>query len=294
MPGKDRVSVVIPSRDRPQVLKRLLNSYLSQPAVEEVIIVDDGSRVELAQALRELGSQKLKCIRNKESKGSPFARNLGMSQASGEFILQSDDDVLLSRNYVETSLAHLKANQADVLGGRRIYLRQGESVEAALERANKLNGRPFDAHAFLVNSELPFPEDLETPFLQATTLFKKKVFEQVGGYDETLQGNALREENDFHFKALENGFKVMLCPYAVSFHLPREEVHCGGQYGRSRLNYWYWSVRNHFRFLDRHYATLNKVTGFQRSLLAWKADFLFYMFELPFRKLLRLGDKKCE
>ena len=292
MPGKDRVSVVIPSRDRPQVLKRLLDSYLSQPAVEEVIIVDDGSKEELAQALREFGSPKLKCFRNEESKGSPFARNLGMMQASGEFILQSDDDVLLSEDYVETSLAHLKANQADVLGGRRIYLRQGESIEAALERANKLRGEPFDAHAFLVNSELPFHEDQETPFLQATMLFRKKVFERTGGYDEAFKEKGFREENDFHFKALENGFKVMLCPHAVSFHLPRGEVYFGGQYGRSRLNYLYWSVKNHFRFLDRHHATLNKVTGLQRSLFAWKADFLFYTFEMPFKKLFRLVAKK--
>jgi glycosyltransferase involved in cell wall biosynthesis len=89
------VSVVIPTKDRPQLVGRAVASALSQagPAVE-VVLVDDGSEPPAAAAVEELSrtDRRIRHVRNAESMGNPAARNRGFEEATGELWCTLDDD----------------------------------------------------------------------------------------------------------------------------------------------------------------------------------------------------------
>ncbi len=112
------VSVVVPTRDRPEVLNQLLQSLAAQSfAPLETIIVDD-SPAETARSVvtafepnfRGLGSQ-LRYVRG-TGDGNTSARNIGISIAKGDSVLFLDDDVILERDTVSSLSQFLSENTA--------------------------------------------------------------------------------------------------------------------------------------------------------------------------------------
>jgi hypothetical protein len=90
-----RASVVVPTRDRADVLPRALGSLLRQEGVEfEVVVVDDGSSDHTRDVVAALGDSRLRYLRQ-EPAGASAARNRGAGSARGDllFFLDSDDEV---------------------------------------------------------------------------------------------------------------------------------------------------------------------------------------------------------
>lgn len=91
--GSPRFSVVIPTYDRVDLLRRTLDSVFAQEYTDfEVIVVDDGSRDATSELLRELGD-RVRGLRQ-ENQGPSAARNLGIAQARGEYVCTLDSDDL--------------------------------------------------------------------------------------------------------------------------------------------------------------------------------------------------------
>jgi glycosyltransferase involved in cell wall biosynthesis len=89
------VSVVIPTRNRPQLLTRAVRSALAQTfRGMEVVAVIDGEDEVTAQALAQLGREdaRLRVLALKKSVGGSDARNRGVEAAEGEWIAFLDDD----------------------------------------------------------------------------------------------------------------------------------------------------------------------------------------------------------
>lgn len=286
MNNSPRVSVVIPTRNRQPALEKVLPTYLAQPEVTEVILVIDGSRDRTRDYAESLNDARIKVLEHDRPRGAPYCRNLALREATGEFILITDDDVFLESQHITLLLDHLHANQGEVIAGRRIYLQGKETPAAALARTEATTRPLIDFHSFAVNTEFNSSTDIETPFLSATMLVTRRVADTVK-YDESLGGNAFREETDFQLSAWARGYRVVFCPHAACFHLPHQHSLGGGQYNRSKLTFQYWSVRNHIRFLARHFRTLNRLSTRTWSLSRWTADFLWYTGKRPVQAFTR-------
>ena len=107
-----KISIVIPTRNRPASLKRLFRSILRQTRLpEEVLVVDDSDDDETAKLISENHNVflskgiLLKYLRgNKENRSISAARNLGATTSTGEIVVFIDDDVILDNKYVEEIL----------------------------------------------------------------------------------------------------------------------------------------------------------------------------------------------
>ena len=110
--------------------------------------------------------------------------------------------------------------------------------------------------------------DLETPFLNGVVLARRDVFAAIN-YDESLGGNAWREETSMFLTATERGFRCVLTPRTAVFQLGQWD---GGQ-RRARLDYEAWAIRNNWRFLRTHAATLRRM-GEIRSPATEQARFV--------------------
>src|SRR3989338_8677774 len=88
-----KVSVIIPTHNRPELLKRAVKSVLNQTYKDlEVIVVDDGLEKRADETVNSFNDSRLKYIQHPEEKGGSAARNTGIKNSSGEFIAFLDDD----------------------------------------------------------------------------------------------------------------------------------------------------------------------------------------------------------
>lgn len=106
-PEPAEVTVVVPVRDRPAELRRLLEAVsdtVDGPAA--VIVVDDGSRD--GDLCREVaGTYGATVLRHATSKGPAAARNTGLAAATTEYVAFLDSDVVPSCGWLTPLLAHL-------------------------------------------------------------------------------------------------------------------------------------------------------------------------------------------
>ena len=87
------VSVVIPTHNRAELLRRAIKSVLDQTYVNlEIIVVDDASSGNTHEVVADFGDPRIRYIRHESNRGGSAARNTGIRAATGEFIAFLDDD----------------------------------------------------------------------------------------------------------------------------------------------------------------------------------------------------------
>lgn len=87
--------MIIPTRDRPEALRRAVRSVSAQSLPpQEVVVVDDGSSLPVDPTFWGASPVPVRMIRNEVARGPAAARNLGAVQAVGEFVAFLDDDDL--------------------------------------------------------------------------------------------------------------------------------------------------------------------------------------------------------
>lgn len=90
---EDLVSVVIPTRNRSDLVTRAVRCVLAQTYRQlEVIVVVDGPDPAASAALARIGGQRLRLVQLPENVGGSEARNIGVREARGEWIAFLDDD----------------------------------------------------------------------------------------------------------------------------------------------------------------------------------------------------------
>jgi hypothetical protein len=87
------VSIVIPTRDRPHLLRRAIRSVLVQTHQDfEVVVVLDGVDAESAAAVEEFREPRIRLLTLPQRSGGAAARNAGVAAARGRWIAFLDDD----------------------------------------------------------------------------------------------------------------------------------------------------------------------------------------------------------
>ncbi|SDY79609.1 Glycosyl transferase family 2 [Modestobacter sp. DSM 44400] len=104
------MTVVIPMRNRRDLLLRTLESVARQEEVEleVVVVVDDGGTDGTADELRRLGWTNLRVLRHEQSKGVSAARNAGLGVATTPWVAFVDDDDLWAPDKLRALLAAVR------------------------------------------------------------------------------------------------------------------------------------------------------------------------------------------
>lgn len=104
----DKVTVIIPTRDRAALATRAVGSALAQVGVDvEVVVIDDGSNDETAASLAALTRDNVTVLRHPVSKGLSAARNAGVAASRSRWIAFCDDDDLWAPTKLQAQLAAL-------------------------------------------------------------------------------------------------------------------------------------------------------------------------------------------
>lgn len=90
------VSFIIPTRNRPDVLKWCLHSCLAQKGIDpEILVYDDASDIPVGDAVIGEFRGRVNCLRLERNLGQPALRTRGYQEARNEIIVSLDDDTVL-------------------------------------------------------------------------------------------------------------------------------------------------------------------------------------------------------
>lgn len=102
-------SVIIPTKDRPRLLRTAVDSALKAlPADGELLVVDDGRNLSAQNALTGINvcARRLRICQNERFPGCSGARNHGASVSKGKLLFFLDDDDVLHPDYI-AAILHL-------------------------------------------------------------------------------------------------------------------------------------------------------------------------------------------
>jgi glycosyltransferase involved in cell wall biosynthesis len=163
------VSFVIPVHNGARYLRESIESALNQTvAPSEVIVVDDGSEDESAAVAESFG-YPVRCARIRHA-GQAAARNHGVSIASGDFIAFLDADDIAVPHRIERQLARFEARPE--LDFCEAYTQNFWSPEIPVAERRAAPQEGF-THG-----------DVPKPYLIITWLFRRRLFLQLGAFDE--------------------------------------------------------------------------------------------------------------
>ena len=118
MPNKKpKISIIIPMYNVEKYLKRCLDSVRAQTFTDfQAILVDDGSpdkSGEIAESYAALDKRFI--VVHKENGGLSDARNVGMSKASGEYIMYLDSDDFIHPQTMEIAYSLAQRDNSDIV-----------------------------------------------------------------------------------------------------------------------------------------------------------------------------------
>lgn len=210
-------SIVIATKNRPELLKRAARSILSQSFGDlEIIIVADGATKDSAQACDALVQEdaRVRCISlpfRDAGHGPSFARNTGWQAARGQVLGSlDDDDIWADPDHLKRSFTNLNTFEGDVVMAQQI----------AFEGSTKLVG-PIWLENLTQEMEGPAVvagEDLlrGQSFCHLNTcLVSRASFEALGGLNEALR---YEEDYDYFLRIVDGRFRCILDPHIVAHH----------------------------------------------------------------------------
>jgi len=202
--GKDLLSIVIPCYNDYSYITISVNSALQQNwEHKEIIIVDDGSSDKTKKVLQKLESENVKVI-TQQNQGTSAARNRGIELAKGKYILVLDSDDYFEPDFSKKAIAVLNSREDIKLVTcfGRWFVSEKKSVIHKPSGGN-INSFLYECGAF------------------GSTLFLKKDWEIVNGYDEAMKLGY--EDWEFYIRLLEKGGKAHVIP-EVLFHYRKKKI----------------------------------------------------------------------
>lgn len=193
-----KVSVVVATYKREEILERALKSLINQTYKNvEIILVDDNAEIiwnkRVERVLKKIDFSVV-YIQNKKNLGSAETRNIGIARATGQFITFLDDDDIYLPEKISNQLQNMLINKSDFsVTDLKLYSENGRLIE--IRKRNYIQN--FDVES-LLRYHLKYHITGTD-----TMMFKADYLKKIGGFDSIDVGD------EFYLmqKAIEAGGK---------------------------------------------------------------------------------------
>lgn len=221
-------SIIIPSRNRPQILAAAVQSILDQDYQDyEILVVDDGSTptLTLEQIFPEAPLiPQLRIVNlgfQPRGRGPGYARNVGVWSATGEYcVFLDDDDIWIKNDHLSWAYKALTTASTPAA----VYLANQEALTGPgaaprllwlypmVQRLDQ-DGRTKSNGCYRVSAD----ELIACGGFSHlnTTIVSRQLFDRIGGIDEYL---AYEEDLDFYLRCIDVAEEILFCPDIVARH----------------------------------------------------------------------------
>jgi len=233
-----QISVVIPTYNRPEILRECLERLAHQNFVKteyEIIVINDGGTSDAEKITESVAKKNPISIKYfyQKNAGQGSARNKGLDEARGDIVLMINDDILATSNLLHE---HVKFH--------KMHPRENEAVLGLLLMDPRIERTPFIE--FMTNASLIFGrfgghltayeklagrETADYNFFYANISLKKSLLTDIR-FDETFQKYGW-EDIEFGYRLTkEKNLKIYYNPAALAYHYhPIDETNL-----RSKMN----------------------------------------------------------
>lgn len=223
-----KLSVVLPTRNRPELLKRTLLSIARQTVDQkcfEVIVIDNGPSIETFEIVNDFRGSicNLRFVEEHRS-GLHNARHRGMKEARAELLVYADDDIEAFPGWLEGVLHGFNHYDAALVGGRNLPKWESTPPEwlGQLWLSKKEGERSL---GFLSILDFGHQEkDIDPLYVWGCNFsVRKSVLQETGGFhpdsmpEEMLQFRGDGESYVSRFIATK-GYKAVYIPSASVYH----------------------------------------------------------------------------
>lgn len=224
-------SVIIPCRNEVNHIGFVIDSILKNTFKDvEIIIVDglsdDGTREKLNEIIKN--NPRIKIIDN-ILQITPVAFNLGIKNATGDFIFIVGARHILESNYIVTCIKILNDNPEIGCVGGKVNNTYENTTSLLISKALS-SSFAVGAGNFRIKDQDGFVDTVGTP------AYRRSIFDEIGYFDEELLRN---QDDEFNYRVIKKGYKILFTAQtSIQYFVRANFKHLFKQY----FQYGYWKV----------------------------------------------------
>lgn len=219
--GEPKISIIIPNKDHVEDLRRCITSIIEKSTYDnyEIIVVENNSETrEIFAYYEELANNPaVKIITYKGDFNYSAINNLGVSEASGEYVLLLNNDIqIITVNWMEELLMYAQRPDVGAVGAKLYY------PDKTIQHAGVVIGLGAHRTAGHVHyrqkrenlgymGRLCYAQNMSA-VTGACLLVKKALYEEAGGLDESFAVSL--NDVDFCLKLRRLGYLNVFTPFA--------------------------------------------------------------------------------
>lgn len=208
------ISIIVAIFNRKEELTELLNSLSKQTDGDfEVIVVDDGSSVDLLPVVEDFQSRLDIQYFKKENSGPGLSRNYGAERAKNEWLVFLDSDVEVETDYIQSIKRNLLKNPTDAFGGAD----KADEGFSPLQKAISYSMTSVLTTGGIRGSKKSVSKFQPRSFNMGVN---RCVFLEVGGFSEMRIG----EDPDLSMTLWEKGYTTQFYEDIAVYHKRRTNI----------------------------------------------------------------------
>lgn len=221
-----KLSIILLTWNSEQFIENCINSLYNNNVEQEIIIIDNGSTDNTLKIIKEK-YPNVKLIKNTTNRGVAPARNQGIKEANGEYILILDIDTIVKENSIKKLVKYLDDNKNVGICGPKLVFSDGTVQNSCrkfpLVHTKILRRVPTNwADKILQDEYYIEQKNKQEPFtvdyiIGACQLVRREALDQVGLLDEKIFYGP--EDVDFCLRMWLKGWKVVYLPDSEVIHL---------------------------------------------------------------------------
>jgi GT2 family glycosyltransferase len=215
--GAARVTIVVLSHNRPDLLARALRSIAHQSHENrEVVVVDNAS--EASERIRSLvaGFDEVRLVANATNRGFTGGMNQGLAEARGDYIYLTEDDIELDRECIAELVRYLVAHPDVALAGPVMWNKQTATIRCAGGSFNL--GPAYRLHVTGAGqTDLPDSNPFPTLFIPGSMIAARTAkLRELGGFRSEFF--MYGEDVELCARVIERGWTMAIVPAARVYH----------------------------------------------------------------------------
>ena len=225
-----------------------------------MIVVDNGSTDGTIDYLRKLANDNiLQVIFTGQNLGLAHARNQGIMNSSGKFILFVDDDNVVEKTMITELINYLKSDQnIGIVSPKTLYKDKPNKIWFYGANINLITSKAEFFHSNIIDKDNLINQNLEINCVHNCFMVRKDIFDKVGLFDDQLFVSYT--EFDLCMKAI-NHCKIYLCGSAKCYHdrLYTDKINSLEGYGFLNKYRVFYLIRNRCVMIARYANILQKL-----------------------------------
>ncbi len=218
------VDVVVCVHNALEDVQRCLSSVIQHSAHCRLILVDDGSREDTRDFLREFANdQGATLLRNETAGGYTRAANQGLRASTGGYVVLLNSDTIVTPGWIEKLVVCAESNPRIGLVGPLSNTASWQSIPELEEEGDWATNPLPDGISVTEFSGLVAKHSAHSyphmAFLNGFCLMiRRALIDDIGIFDEEAFGRGYGEENDYCLRARAAGWQLALADNAYVFH----------------------------------------------------------------------------